>query len=379
MLLNPEQIFQRYLYGEVISSKKIEKVFDENDKRHIYIVDTDLDEHFVFKFSNNSFTSPERIAGWKRLTELYNECGIYAPKILPDKYGGLWNGYLENNERYLVYAEEKKKFMTADEYGIASSDTSSYFEDMVAAAARIATVSTELPGWMSAWCLYDKFSIDDASDETYYWQDEFHKQIIGELPCFRERADRIWSRFSSMYQAFETDYRKLPQVFFQGDEGGTNAMLDDEGKFVGMLDFNLSGAEVNLNYFFRNFCRVRIRKDEVPELSSSAFRKAKDDEMRSRLDIVKKHYCFNTDETAAFPAYYRIVYPLECDLCQMFQSVVRERDIHKINIILDWIEYQQTRNDIAHSFMIYGIMLDSTANSQWIMKRRGERKYGAKN
>lgn len=347
MLLNPEQLFERYLHGKVIASQKIENTFDGNDKRYVYIIDTDLDEHLVFKFSNNSFTSPERIAGWKRLTELYNACGIYAPKILPDKCGRFWNEYRENDARYLVYAEEKKKYKTTDEYGIAPSDALSYFEDMVAAAARIAAVSTELPGWMSAWCLYDTFSDADASDETYYWQEEFHKRIILELPCFRERADRIWNRFLFMYQAFETQYRKLPQAFFQGDEGGLNAMLDEEGKFVGTLDFNLSGAEVNLNYFFRNFCRVRIGKDEVPELGNSAFRKAKDDKMRARLDTVKKYYHFSVAETAAFPAYYKIVYPLECDLCQMFQSVIREKDIHKTGLILDWIEYQQTRNDIA--------------------------------
>lgn len=235
MLLDTEQIFERYLYGKVISSKKIGKVFDENDKRYVYIIDTDFDEHFVFKFSNNSFTTPERIAGWKRLAELYNKCGIYAPKILPDKHGHFWNECRENNERYLVYAEETKKFMTTDEYGIAPSDASSYFEEMVAAAAHIAMVSTELPGWMSAWCLYDKFSNDDASDETYYWQDEFHKQIIVELPCFCEQADRIWNRFLSMYQAFETEYRKLPQAFFKETKAGRMQCLIMKENLLGRL------------------------------------------------------------------------------------------------------------------------------------------------
>ena len=58
----------------------------------------------------------------------------------------------------------------------------------------------------------------------------------------------------------------------------------------------------------------------------------KDKDMRKRFDIVKK--------------YYKIVYPLQCDNCQKFIPMIYEKNIPVLELILDWIEYQQTRNDI---------------------------------
>lgn len=347
MLKNPEQIFGRYIYGNIKSINTLDTSHDEVDKRYVYIIDTDLDEHIAFKFSNNSFTIPERIIAWKRLIDLYNQCGIYAPKIICDKYGCLWTEYREDNERFIAYAEEKKRYKTTDEFGIATNDNCLYFEDMVKAAAKIAKCSTELPNWKSAWCLYDKFCDNDETDETYFWQDEFHKLVLKEMPDFREQADCIWKKFLSMYDSFELQYKALPQAYFQGDEGGLNAMLDDDKKFVGLLDFNLAGAETILNYFFREFCRIHIYNDDISKLDDMTLLKAKDKEMRLRIETVKKYYHFNKDEKSAFPIYYKIVYPLECDNCQMFESIIRKKDSTKTRLILDWIEYQQTRDDIS--------------------------------
>lgn len=214
------------------------------------------------------------------------------------------------------------------------------------ALMKLAKYSTQLPNWKSAWCLYDKFCIDDETDETVYWQQEFYNLVLNEMPIYTERAKRIYHRFLEVYKSFELQYRALPQAFFQGDIGGSNLMLDENQKFVGVLDFNIVGAETNLNYFFREFCRVAIKKDDILFLNNKELLLNKDLEMRKRLDIVKKYYEFDSAEIVVFPMYYKVVYPLECDNCQRFMSVIREKNIHKIGSILDWIEYQQTRDDI---------------------------------
>lgn len=346
MLVSPEVVFSRYLSGKILSVKEIDTSHCETDKRFVYIIDTALGEHIVVKLSNNSFTTPERIGAWRQLINFYNDIGIYAPKIICDKNGCICSEYIENNDKYTVYAEEKKIYKATDEYGIAANDNSLYLEDMVKASAKVARQSTQLPGWKTAWCLYDKFSADDDTDETYYWQHEFYTLVLNEMPMFRERAERIWRRFLELYKAFESQYQALPQAFFQGDEGGLNTLLDENKKYVGVLDFNLAGAEINLNYFFREFCRIPIRKSEILNLNDKDLLSRKDRDMRVRLDTVKKYYSFSEAEKAAFPIYYKVVYPLECDICQTFQAVIHEKDSHKMELILDWIEYQQTRNDI---------------------------------
>lgn len=45
--------------------------------------------------------------------------------------------------------------------------------------------------------------------------------------------------------------------------------------------------------------------------------------------------------------YYKIVYPLECDNCRTFEAVIRKKNAAETKLILDWIEYQQTRDDIS--------------------------------
>lgn len=346
MLENAESVFSRYISGNIVTLKAIDTSHDETDKRFTYIIDTDAGEHIAVKLCNNCFTTPERISEWKRLINLYNELGIYAPKIISDKDGCICSRYFENNERYIVYAEEKKKYKTTEEYGFAPNDCSVYLESMVKAEANVAKHSTTLPTFKTAWCLYDLFSDDDETDETYYWQYEFYTLVTHEMPMFKPRAERIWKRFSETYQSFESQYQALPQAFFQGDAGGLNTMLDENKEYVGLLDFNLAGAEIIMNYFFRVFCRVPIRKEEIFRLNEESLRSDKDAQMRKRLDLVKKYYQFSSAEKAAFPTYYKVAYPLECDNSQMFQAVVREKDPHKLELVLDWIEYQQTRDDI---------------------------------
>ena len=345
MLLHPERIFERYISGAVASIQPINTSQSDADRRFTYLVASDAGERLVFKFSNNCFTTPERIGGWRYLADLYNDCGVYAPRILTDRDGRFWHAYTEDGVQYFAYAEEQKKYRTAAECGL-GSDISSYFEDMVRAEAKIARRSTKLPAWKSAWCLYDRFCADDETDETYYWQREFYQLVRAGMPALSARAEWIWQRFLSLYATLEPQYRALPQAFFQGDEGGTNTMLDESGRYAGVLDFNLSGAETILNYFFRSFCRVPIRAAELDRLSDRALLDAKDEALRARLRVVKKHYAFSEVERAAFPLYYNTVYPLECDLCQQFQRVIRAGDARRAAVVLDWIEYQQTRSDM---------------------------------
>lgn len=346
MLMHAHSMFQQYIYGKVVSMKCIDTSHCETDQRFTYILTTDLNEEVVIKFSNNAFTTPERVKGWSQLIDLYNNLGIYAPKILMDKNHHIYNEYVENGEKYIVYAEEKKKYKSTDEFGISCNDDTLYFEDMVEATAKVAKYSTQLPTWKSAWCLYDQHCIEDETDETVYWQKTFYNLILNEMPIYGERAKRIYHRFLDTYKSFEMQYRTLPQAFFQGDIGGLNTLLDENKKFVGVLDFNLAGAETNLNYFFQQFCRITIKKDELPYLNDRELRHNHDKAMRKRLDVVKKYYKFNSAEIEAFPTYYKIVYPLQCDNCQKFIPMIYEKNIPVLKLILDWIEYQQTRNDI---------------------------------
>lgn len=341
----PELIFSRYLCGNTTNVRKIEKVFGDDDVRFVYLVDTDRDEHVAIKATNNSFTTRERISGWRELIDLYHACGIYAPRILLDRNGALSSVYEEGDQTYTVYAEEKKKYQTADAFGIERDDPA-LFEDMVRACAKMARVSVKLPAWHTGWCIYDTFCVEDETDDTYMFANQFCKAMNRQMPRFIGQTQRIWDRFLSLYEQLRPAYQRLPKAFLQGDEGGDNVLVDADGAFVGMLDFNLAGTETILNYMFRNFCRVRINQDALSRLRDPAFLRQRDEEMRRRLAIVEKHYQFSAAEREAFPMYYQMVYPMECDLCQVFEKAIKQGDPDQTRIILDWIEAQQWREDM---------------------------------
>jgi hypothetical protein len=344
-IAGPGLLFARYVRENAVNVVNISKDFGEDDIRFVFLVDTDLDEHVAVKVVSNSFTTRERILGWKELIDLYNNCGVYAPRIIPDLHGGIAGTHREKDREFTVYAEEMKKYRTAKEYGLSGREEL-FFEDMVAACAKMARVSVKLPPWKTAWCIYDTFCPEDEADETYEWARHFCAAMDARMPRFEARTRRIWNRFLALYEGLRPAYERLPKTFLQGDEGGDNALVDENGRFVGMLDFNLAGAETVLNYMFRNFCRVRIPQDAISRLGDAALRRAMDEEMRRRLGVVRKYYRFSDAERAVFSAYYQTVYPLECDLCQSFIKAIERGDADHVRLILDWIDFQQTRDDI---------------------------------
>ena len=344
-IIRPELLFSRYVRGKAINVVKITKEFGEDDLRFVFLVDTDLNEHVAVKVARNSFTTRERVLRWKELIDLYNDCGVYAPRIIPDLRGEIVGTHRAGDREFTVYAEEIKKYQTAKERGLTGREAP-FFEQMVKVCAKIARVSVKLPPWKTAWCIYDTFCPEDETDETYEWARHFCAATDARMPQFKARTRLVWSRFLSLYENLRPAYERLPMAFLQGDEGGDNALVDENDIFVGTLDFNLAGAETVLNYMFRNFCRARISHDEILRLDDPTFRRAKDEEMRSRLGVVKGYYRFSDAERAVFPAYYRTVYPMECDLCQSFVNAIERGDAEQARVILDWIDYQQTRDDI---------------------------------
>ena len=77
----------------------------------------------------------------------------------------------------------------------------------------------------------------------------------------------------------EKIYFKLPFSVFQADFNKTNVLIDADGKFVGICDFNLAGRDEFLNYLFREILGETM-EEELAEILRA-------------LRIVKKYYTFS--------------------------------------------------------------------------------------
>ena len=93
---------------------------------------------------------------------------------------------------------------------------------------------------------------------------------------------------------------------FQADINETNILLDEDGNFKGVYDFNLGGREVYINYLFRQSPYVSTY-DTYGGIE-------KDDTFLKRvihaLEIAKKGYSFSDSEKKAAPLLYKCIRPL---------------------------------------------------------------------
>ncbi len=296
----------------------------EIDYRVTFIVETDEGNKHVIKLAENDFTFPEKIAVWQRTVEEYCRLGYYCPRILRDRDGSFplveYNGH-----RCIAYAEEYAAFRCAedrlsDDFGQNTKLYNSYKQDIWCMTARIAAQHFDYTDYPSAYCLFETFCPSDKTDEVLEnalaW-----KKYVDVLPDeFREQTERIWKLWTENRAELEKVYSKLPTSVFQADLNASNILLNDEGRFVGVYDFNLCGKDVFLNYLMRE-------NDGVSEICEA-------------LKIAAKYYRFSDIEKETALMLYRCLKPLWYTKVKKLEQA--GNDCMAIRSALDQAEYDLT-------------------------------------
>ena len=271
----------------------------EEDFRAAFIVETDAGHKYVLKLADNDFTFPEKIAVWKRTVEEYQKLGYYCPTIFADRTGGF--PYVScRGHRCVAYAEEFAPYRSAaDRLSGEECDEEALYEtykrDIWRMTARVAAQYYDYTDYPSAYCLFDTFCPSDKTDEVLEnalaW-----KAYADTLPEeFREQTERIWKLWTENRAALEPIYRTLPTSVFQADLNPTNILLDENGRFVGVYDFNICGKDVFLNYLMReNYNRF---EKEIAMI-------------RDALKIASEFYRFSEAEKDVALMLYRCLKPL---------------------------------------------------------------------
>ena len=250
-----ENVFSLFFDETPTVLRTIDTSLDEADFRMTFIVETASGGKYVIKLADNDFTFPEKIAVWQRTVEEYRKLGCYCPRIIGDKSGNFpivdYHGH-----RCAAYCEEFAPYDPAEErsaenFGQNEALYNSYKRDIWKMTARIAARYFDYTEYPSAYCLFETFCPSDKTDEVLENALEW-KKYADTLPDeFRERTERIWRLWTENRAALEPIYKKLPTSVFQADLNESNVLLDGEGRFVGVYDFNLCGREVFLNYLMR--------------------------------------------------------------------------------------------------------------------------------
>ena len=147
----------------------------------------------------------------------------------------------------------------------------------------------------------------------------------------------------------EKEYHRLPTSVFQADLNSTNILLDENGRFAGIMDFNIAGREVFLNYLFREVPFIFGKRGEKPAPEEPGSRT---EELLRRLihgiTIVKERYRFSEAEMELALPLFRCLSPLWFTSVEQLKAATGEE---AIQAALDDTERAQTMEIDFRAYM----------------------------
>ncbi len=319
----------------------------EEDFRRTVFADWE-DQKLAIKIAYNDFTSPHRVQAWQKAAEAYRAMGYYCPQIINSKTGNIAETVKYEGRKCVVYAEERARFQTADQFdetAVLRNGRHIYHDSALRFLCKIGSARLDFADFPSGLCILERFCPSDPCDEIMECALEFKEIIEGQFPQYIERFQRIWSRFLENRGALEQIYDQLPASVFQADLNAGNILLDDNMRFAGVLDFNLTGRDTAMNVFFRELW-INFDEDIPDKRENNMYYVEKNSEQSLQsflhnLLLIKDSYHFTEAEKRAAPLLYRYLRPF---WWRPLHALKRDKgDPEKVGKILGWIENEQAR------------------------------------
>lgn len=269
----------------------------DNDKRLNYI----LDGKYVLKVHSANSLWEERLQEISRLIERYNAIGVYCPRMIPTTDGTLSCAWEAEGVKYTCFVEEYAKFPVCRD--ITPPPREEVVRHIGVMAARYSGV--DLSENYSMWSIIDLCPLDAAVgfDEKQDNCNDLVKAL--EEVGLQELALRVSDFNDHLRLVILAEYKQLPRCVYQGDLNPWNELVND-GHFAGLIDFNLSGTDVNINIFLNETDSYQDQT-RFDSMSVADFIDINDREQQALLEIIYENYQLNDLEKKLLPYYKRIV------------------------------------------------------------------------
>ena len=269
-----------------------------------------LDDAYVLKIGSSKVIWEERMQQIHRLIQRYHTIGVYCPRLIPTKSGSICSAFETAENRFVCYVEEFARYPVCQEDSIL--DWSEVTAHLGVLAARYSGV--DLSDNLSMWSLIDLSPLDTDVDEKQENADSLVECL--QEAGYPELARSVNEYNTALRAALLPRFRELPRCVYQGDMNYTNVLVDN-GHFAGLIDFNLSGTEVNINCFL---CETQwfpetadFDAHTISELLSMI-----DSKQAVALDVILQAYSLNELEKQLLPYYKGIItlfqWPHVCQL-----------------------------------------------------------------
>lgn len=273
----------------------------DDDQRFNFI----LDDRFVLKLHSAESIWDARLQGIQRLIERYRSIGVYCPQLIAAQDGSLCIPFTSDGHRFNCFVEEFARFPCCGETNIPER------REIVAHLGNLAARYTDvdLSDVCSMWSILDLSPLDrpGGKDEK---QENAEALISALLAAGEAGLAEIVARVNrKLRDRISARFRQLPRCVFQGDLNLSNVLVDN-GRFAGLIDFNLSGTDVNLNVFV-NETNWFPEEDEFDRMKGSELLDAMEGRQAELLRVIFENYRCSALETSLLPAFRTI-----CDLFQ---------------------------------------------------------------
>lgn len=281
-------------YG--LSNIKTVKIIDnsiEGEFRQTYLID----QKYVLRIHQVDCIYEERLVEMDQLAKRYCKIQVLAPRLYKNK-AGTFTTIID--ERYVAYLSEYLSYETCENMEENQFYNVIYPQVLNMVGKFTANyINKELSNCYSMWTIEKLSPYDNEIDEK---QENFN-ELIQNLFSINVTAlvEKLVALNQYYRQLIRVNFDKLPKTVIQGDLNSSN-ILYQEDCFIGLIDFNMSGTEVNINYFvsetngFPDFEQVNL--ENYPQFIEKWL-----EEQSKYLDIILINYPLNTLEKEMLTVY----------------------------------------------------------------------------
>lgn len=320
---------------EIITSKyninysQITNLIDSTNKDD-FRLNIILDNKYVVRINNSNVMNEERLSEIDRLITRYNSIGVYSPHYIKNN-DNLFSIIIDNLICYVSYYAD---------YPLASElelDQNRLLEETVYHLGILSSKYTnyDLVDTKSMWSIIDLAPLDDLIDE----KEENLNILVDELNTIGEYdiATQVVEFNKTNRKQILKVFKDLPRCVYQGDLNDTNLLIKDN-HFYGLIDFNLSGTEVNINCFLAE-TNKNLEEEDLKKYDSHEIFDLMINYQNRYLKKIFENYLLNKIELQVFENYRNIIlisqYPNVCAYIYGIRNGYKEKILKLIKLIIN--------------------------------------------
>ncbi|MBI9011667.1 MAG: hypothetical protein JEZ08_05495 [Clostridiales bacterium] len=337
------ELMYAFVDKEIVDFQLIEELSKEEDVRFSYKVATATSQ-YVLKLARNSFTTIDRVEKWSELSKLYRKLGYETPDFLEMRAGGhafCWDDV--SGRCFVVWCETFIEL--TDNKDRLHNDSKEYRASVGELIGRVASQSSAFEMYTpTPYCLFGKFCIEDPSDEYMEFMLKTYELLKGHVSVDQMYLEYVYQTFLRLRAELKQVYKKLPTAVFQSDLNESNLVLRNR-TIKGLIDFNISGREVVLNYLINE--GVYQEEQVIHELwLDKTYNQEVDEKFKWVIKTFSKYYTWTSEEKTYFPLVYKVIRPFKYLFFVGLVRSFKNEDYFEVNCRLKWMIQELERTDL---------------------------------